>query len=86
VFHKPLHDFVGVPLLERMGIDMTHAVGATIAYIACGLAVAFVAAVTSYYLIERHFLRLKRFFVPRSAGAPLPDGRLIGGPAGQEPS
>jgi peptidoglycan/LPS O-acetylase OafA/YrhL len=66
VFHKPIHDFVGLPLLRRYGLDLSTSVPGTLAYIACGLAVSYAAAVASYYLFERHFLRLKAYFVPRS--------------------
>jgi peptidoglycan/LPS O-acetylase OafA/YrhL len=66
VFHKPLHDFVGVPLLAHFGLDFSRSVAGTIVYVICGLAVSYAAAVVSYYIFERHFLRLKAYFVPRS--------------------
>ena len=67
VFHKPLHDAIGKPLLRRLAIDPSRSVSATCAYIACGLGVTFLAAVASYQLFERRFLNLKTRFVPRLA-------------------
>ncbi|MDB4939407.1 MAG: Peptidoglycan/LPS O-acetylase OafA/YrhL, contains acyltransferase and SGNH-hydrolase domain [Labilithrix sp.] len=65
LFHKPLHDFVGRRVIARFHVDPTRSTPVALAYVACGLIVAFAAAVASYWLFERRFLALKDRFVPR---------------------
>jgi peptidoglycan/LPS O-acetylase OafA/YrhL len=67
VFHKPLHDAIGRPLLRRLAVGASRSVAVSCAYVACGLAVTFVVAFVSYHLWERRFLSLKSRFVPRRA-------------------
>jgi peptidoglycan/LPS O-acetylase OafA/YrhL len=69
VFHKPLHDFVGKPLLARLGADAQRSALVAVAYVGAGLVVSFTAAYASYHLYEKHFLRWKARFVPRLAEA-----------------
>ncbi|MDB4969831.1 MAG: hypothetical protein JWN44_5520 [Myxococcales bacterium] len=61
IFHVPLHHRIGVPLLARLGLDNPGA-GATVAYFVVMSALTYVAAVASYHLLEKRFLRLKRHF------------------------
>ena len=65
VFHKPLHDAIGKPLLSRLPIDASRSVAASCVYVACGLGATFVAAFLSYNCFESWFLRLKTRFLPR---------------------
>ena len=69
VFHKPLHDFVGKPLLGRLGLDASRSAAVACAYVTAGLLVTFVAAYMSYHLYEKYFLRLKGRFASRLAQA-----------------
>jgi peptidoglycan/LPS O-acetylase OafA/YrhL len=80
VLHKSLHDFVGMPLMARLGLDVTRSVWGTLAYEACGATASLAVAFASYHLFERHFLRLKDRFVPQPAA--LADYRpvVIGSP------
>lgn len=69
VFHLPLHVFFGGPVLHRMvGPHPTHA--QAFVYIIASMGVNFMAAAASYYLFERHFLRLKEKLMPRRAASP----------------
>jgi peptidoglycan/LPS O-acetylase OafA/YrhL len=63
VFHVPLNDFVGIPILERFG-PVPPRLAAGLAYIACSIAATFALAYVSYVGFEQHFLRLKRYFDP----------------------
>ncbi|HVX93858.1 MAG TPA: acyltransferase [Polyangia bacterium] len=69
VFHKPLHDFAGKPLLARLGVDAQRSALVATTYVGAGLVVSFAAAYASYHLYEKHFLRWKARFVPRLAEA-----------------
>ncbi|HWE27018.1 MAG TPA: acyltransferase [Polyangia bacterium] len=64
VLHKPLHDFVGKPLLRRFGLDASSAPGIAVAYIAVAAVVTYAAAFASYHLFEARFLALKSKFAP----------------------
>jgi len=65
VFYAPLHIFVGLPLMQRLGRAPTLA--EAIAYeIAAGIATFAVAAV-SYHVYERRFLALKPRLAPMPA-------------------
>ncbi len=65
VFHKPLHDYAGRPLVAAMQLDVSKSVALAASYIVIGIVVTFAIAVVSWHLYEKHFLSLKRFFVPR---------------------
>jgi peptidoglycan/LPS O-acetylase OafA/YrhL len=65
VFHKPLHDLLGKPLLARLGPIASQSATIACIYVTCGLATTYVAAYVSYELFESRFLRLKARFVPR---------------------
>jgi peptidoglycan/LPS O-acetylase OafA/YrhL len=68
VFHKPLHDWVGIPLLQAQGLYDTSSAYVSVAYMLTMGTVCFGVAVLSYHLFERHFLKLKdRFPVRREA-------------------
>lgn len=67
VFHKPLHDLVGKPVLARYGLDATRSPPTACVYVLAGLVVSFAAACVSYHLYEKPFLALKSRFVPRLA-------------------
>jgi peptidoglycan/LPS O-acetylase OafA/YrhL len=71
VFHKPLHDFVGKPVLARLGLDATRSTPVALAYVAVALTASFGVAFASYHLYEKHFLRRKSRFAPRLA-SPIP--------------
>lgn len=65
VLHKPIHDYLGKPLVAALGLKVAHSVFANAAYVVIGTVVTFAAAVASWNLLEKHFLKLKRFFVPK---------------------
>lgn len=74
VFHKPLHDFAGVPLVQALGLPVAQSVAVDLAYVLVMVLVTLAMAALSYHLFEIHFLGMKRFFVPRAR--PQPDPRL----------
>lgn len=60
VFHKPLHDLVGAPLLARWtGQPHTAEVGVALLYFAAATAVTFAVGWLSWHTFERHFMALK---------------------------
>lgn len=60
VFHKPLHDLVGVPLLAHWtGQPHTADLGTATLYFVLATAVLFAVGWLSWHLFERHFLALK---------------------------
>jgi peptidoglycan/LPS O-acetylase OafA/YrhL len=60
VFHKPLHDLVGEPLLVRWtGHAHTADAGTALLYFAAATAVTFALAWLSWQGFERHFMALK---------------------------
>jgi peptidoglycan/LPS O-acetylase OafA/YrhL len=63
VFHQPLNQLVGTPLLHSM---MPHGTGlkAGAVYMLSVTAASYVLAVISYHGYEKHFLALKRYFQP----------------------
>jgi peptidoglycan/LPS O-acetylase OafA/YrhL len=69
VLHKPLHDFVGKPMLARLGLDASRSTLVASVYVAVALVASFGVALASYHLYEKHFLRLKTRFAPRLAPA-----------------
>lgn len=70
VFHKPLHDLLGRPLLVKLRVDMAHSLLAELLYIAGSVVVLHALALLSYHLFEKHFLNLKRFFIAKPASHP----------------
>lgn len=65
VLHKPLHDFVGRPVLRSLGLASTHSVPVALLYISATTLVVLAAAWLSYQLFERHFLAIRpRFAAP----------------------
>lgn len=67
VIHKPLHDLVGVPTLQRLVGSGRLGLAASALYIIGATVVTLVAAIVSYHLLERHFLALKERFSVRLA-------------------
>jgi peptidoglycan/LPS O-acetylase OafA/YrhL len=63
LFHQPLNQMVGEPLLHRLLPDGTG-LPAGCAYMASVTAASYVLALVSYHGYEKHFLALKRYFVP----------------------
>lgn len=62
VFHRPLHKFVGQPLLQALPAALDGSIGLAMAYlIVMGLVVLLLAEM-SYRWVEGPFLRLKRRF------------------------
>ena len=74
IFHKPLHDLAGKPLLQSLGLYEHAGPALALAYIAAGTLVTLALAMASYHLFEKHFLGLKRWFVaePPAANASTP--------------
>jgi peptidoglycan/LPS O-acetylase OafA/YrhL len=70
VFHKPLHDLLGKPALEWLGLGGEIPLGPGLAYIGVATAVTLAAGAVSYYLYERHFLAMKSRFRPWGPEAP----------------
>jgi peptidoglycan/LPS O-acetylase OafA/YrhL len=66
VFHKPLHDLVGKPVLEAMGCGGPLDLGLGLAFVGVGAGVSFVVGMLSFWLLERHFLQLKQRFTPEN--------------------
>lgn len=90
VFHKPLHDLVGAPLLARLGHAQISAPGLALLYFVVATGVTLMVAWLSWHGLERHFLALKPSDTPplHPASAPhappLPpdDDRAVGARAG----
>ncbi|MEO8155893.1 MAG: hypothetical protein ABI605_22745, partial [Rhizobacter sp.] len=69
IFHKPLHDFIGKPLLQHFGLLAAPSYVVALAYVSLATLATLVVAMLSYHLFEKHFLAMKRWFV---AEAPAP--------------
>lgn len=65
IIHKPLHDYVGKPLLAALNIDASGSLSWNCAYIVAGSISTLAIAILSWHLIEKWFLRQKHFFAPR---------------------
>lgn len=65
IFHKPLHDLVGKPFVVALEPGITTSTLLNLGYTAAGIAVIFAAAFVSWHLFEKHFIQLKRYFVPK---------------------
>jgi|JI10StandDraft_1071094.scaffolds.fasta_scaffold83456_2 peptidoglycan/LPS O-acetylase OafA/YrhL len=72
IFHQPLHVFVGKPLLARLGVGVDGTTNPLVALAYVGLAsVASVAlGFVSFHVLEKHFLKLKKHFVPSKITPP----------------
>ncbi len=63
IFHKPLHDFLGAPLALKF--NTSQSVLLSTIYIVISTCVIFAAAFISWHLFEKHFLKMKQFFVAK---------------------
>ncbi|MFO0618250.1 MAG: acyltransferase [Polyangiaceae bacterium] len=75
VFHQPFHVFVGKPLLARLG----YAEGTTnplvaLGYVTLASAVSVGLGFVSFHVLEKHFLRMKRYFVASKGPARAAEG------------
>jgi peptidoglycan/LPS O-acetylase OafA/YrhL len=62
VLHKPIHDFVGRPVLRSLGLASTHSVLVAVLYLGIATLVVLAAAWLSYELLEKQFLAFKPRF------------------------
>ena len=62
IFHKPMSDLIGDPVLKSLGYAGGLSFGGQVVYLVVADSIIFVAGMLSYWLIERHFLALKRHF------------------------
>lgn len=62
VFHKPLHQLVGLPLMSAMQDGRPASVGVALVYFVVLSGLVFFLAHLSFHAFEKHFLRLKRHF------------------------
>jgi peptidoglycan/LPS O-acetylase OafA/YrhL len=72
LFHQPLNQMVGTPLLHSLvpqgGLE------AGCAYMVSGTAASYAMAFVSYHGYEKHFLALKRYFPPGRRSVPPANG------------
>ena len=73
LFHQPLNQMVGAPLLHRL-LPQGTPFAAGCAYMASVTAASYVMALISYHGYEKHFLALKRYFVPGRRPDPPANG------------
>jgi peptidoglycan/LPS O-acetylase OafA/YrhL len=62
IFHKPMSDLLGDPLLKALGYPDRLPPLAQMAYLVAADTAVLIVGMLSYWLVERHFLRLKRRF------------------------
>jgi peptidoglycan/LPS O-acetylase OafA/YrhL len=62
VFHKPLHQLVGLPFISTMQDGRPASVAVAIAYFIVLSGLVFFIAHISFHVFEKHFLQLKRYF------------------------
>jgi peptidoglycan/LPS O-acetylase OafA/YrhL len=62
LFHAPLNTYVGLVMLDRMGWREHPSTLQGLIYVALVGICSLILAILSYELLERHFLRMKRFF------------------------
>jgi peptidoglycan/LPS O-acetylase OafA/YrhL len=67
IFHKPLHDYLGVHLLARLGWPMSTSITYNLIYIAGGSAVLWLLGFVSYHAFEKFFLRMKPAYLQPAA-------------------
>ncbi len=67
VFDKPLHDFVGKPLVRRLGLQLASSALGSLAYIVVVGTATFGVAFLSFHLFRRPIPRLKAKYAPRAA-------------------
>ena len=70
VFHKPLHDLVGKPVLAYYGFPDKVPLAVDLIYTAFAMLATFAAAALSWHLYERRFLALRARRRRPQAGAP----------------
>lgn len=63
VFHSPLHLGFGLPAVTRIVDGASVGLALALGYFVVATLITCVVAVISYHLLERPFLRLKRYFV-----------------------
>ena len=66
IFHKPMSDLLGDPLLKSLGYSEGLSLPEQVMYLMVGDGCVFVVGMLSYWMVERHFLRLR----PRFGRAP----------------
>ena len=64
VFHKPLHDWLGKPLLDHFGLTPRPSYLWAVGYVVVATLFTLSLAMVSYHLMEKHFLSMKRWFEP----------------------
>ena len=62
VFHKPMHELVGLPLVERLTGGQPAGVVVALTYFVVLSACVFALALVSFHALEKHFLGFKRHF------------------------
>lgn len=67
VFHKPLHDWIGRPLLTHFGLLKQPSHLVALCYVVVAALATLLVAMLSYHVFERHALALKRWFVSEAA-------------------
>lgn len=70
VFHKPLHDWIGRPLLLHFGLLKQPSHWVALGYVLVAALATLIVAMMSYHVFEAHVLALRRWFVSEAAPAP----------------
>lgn len=69
IFHKPMHQYLGKPLLAAAGVTLSSSIWVNLVYMLAATLVVYAVAWASWHLVEKHFIQLKRHFEPRGAPA-----------------